>query len=124
MEQRPAAVAALDGAQVVGDLGLDRAERRRVDLAQEMLQEDVFRRDGGVGFQLEQPVAVGALLGFQGRAHLADQRVDGVEVGKRSGNRGGRRVPVSGYGRSEEHTSELQSLMRISYAVFCLKKKK
>src|SRR3546814_14745424 len=29
-----------------------------------------------------------------------------------------------GAGRSEEHTSELQSLMRISYAVFCLKKKK
>src|SRR3546814_1788699 len=29
-----------------------------------------------------------------------------------------------GLGRSEEHTSELQSLMRISYAVFCLKKKK
>src|SRR3546814_6138613 len=27
------------------------------------------------------------------------------------------------YSRSEEHTSELQSLMRISYAVFCLKKK-
>src|SRR3546814_7695088 len=36
--------------------------------------------------------------------------------------------PIVGYGpfvmRSEEHTSELQSLMRISYAVFCLKKKK
>src|SRR3546814_3137694 len=40
--------------------------------------------------------------------------------------------PVSGFppsrmapsDRSEEHTSELQSLMRISYAVFCLKKKK
>src|SRR3546814_7116541 len=29
-----------------------------------------------------------------------------------------------GVKRSEEHTSELQSLMRISYAVFCLKKKK
>src|SRR3546814_3986826 len=29
----------------------------------------------------------------------------------------------SALGRSEEHTSELQSLMRISYAVFCLKKK-
>src|SRR3546814_10723843 len=29
----------------------------------------------------------------------------------------------AGSGRSEEHTSELQSLMRISYAVFCLKKK-
>src|SRR3546814_3155259 len=31
---------------------------------------------------------------------------------------------VGGFLRSEEHTSELQSLMRISYAVFCLKKKK
>src|SRR3546814_9169750 len=31
---------------------------------------------------------------------------------------------VAMIGRSEEHTSELQSLMRISYAVFCLKKKK
>src|SRR3546814_1067914 len=30
----------------------------------------------------------------------------------------------NGCNRSEEHTSELQSLMRISYAVFCLKKKK
>src|SRR3546814_9496282 len=46
---------------------------------------------------------------------------------------GGRRVPVRPLcariagafpRRSEEHTSELQSLMRISYAVFCLKKKK
>src|SRR3546814_4062755 len=33
-------------------------------------------------------------------------------------------VPLPPIGRSEEHTSELQSLMRISYAVFCLKKKK
>src|SRR3546814_2086738 len=32
-------------------------------------------------------------------------------------------VKASGTKRSEEHTSELQSLMRISYAVFCLKKK-
>src|SRR3546814_4444657 len=43
--------------------------------------------------------------------------------------RGGRarRRPADDRGaarRSEEHTSELQSLMRISYAVFCLKKKK
>src|SRR3546814_7766311 len=41
--------------------------------------------------------------------------------------RGRRRTPVHAgdelAGRSEEHTSELQSLMRISYAVFCLKKK-
>src|SRR3546814_2957916 len=32
------------------------------------------------------------------------------------------RLASLGAGRSEEHTSELQSLMRISYAVFCLKK--
>src|SRR3546814_5421552 len=32
-------------------------------------------------------------------------------------------VEMDGFERSEEHTSELQSLMRISYAVFCLKKK-
>src|SRR3546814_7081934 len=36
----------------------------------------------------------------------------------------GRKKVVTGPRRSEEHTSELQSLMRISYAVFCLKKKK
>src|SRR3546814_9939690 len=36
----------------------------------------------------------------------------------------GRDAAVSYALRSEEHTSELQSLMRISYAVFCLKKKK
>src|SRR3546814_5569811 len=39
----------------------------------------------------------------------------------RSGGKLGRTPP---FVRSEEHTSELQSLMRISYAVFCLKKKK
>src|SRR3546814_2897032 len=42
-------------------------------------------------------------------------------------DRGGRTRPHRRrwrVGRSEEHTSELQSLMRLSYAVFCLKKKK
>src|SRR3546814_1371853 len=33
-------------------------------------------------------------------------------------------VSLADVGRSEEHTSELQSLMRISYAVFCLKQKR
>src|SRR3546814_1800161 len=48
----------------------------------------------------------------------------GVAAGGRGDGRGrGRRGGGAG-GRSEEHTSELQSLMRISYAVFCLKKKK
>src|SRR3546814_8263616 len=53
-----------------------------------------------------------------------DSRMRGVIAGQ------DRRMAWAGFGRamrlirSEEHTSELQSLMRISYAVFCLKKKK
>src|SRR3546814_1681001 len=53
------------------------------------------------------------------------QRARSGAVGKRVGVVGlfdGERAAL--VGRSEEHTSELQSLMRISYAVFCLKKKK
>src|SRR3546814_10360273 len=47
---------------------------------------------------------------------------DPAEIGQPAGRRRARlRRPMEK--RSEEHTSELQSLMRISYAVFCLKKK-
>src|SRR3546814_1729963 len=49
---------------------------------------------------------------------VARQRREGIEP------RAQRQHHVSPRDRSEEHTSELQSLMRISYAVFCLKKKK
>src|SRR3546814_1149193 len=47
----------------------------------------------------------------------------GMRVSRRS-MRFGAVLEAYGIVRSEEHTSELQSLMRISYAVFCLKKKK
>src|SRR3546814_7813787 len=46
-----------------------------------------------------------------------------VEGGRHSAGRRGDDCPAPA-SRSAEHTSELQSLMRISYAVFCLKKKK
>src|SRR3546814_4314054 len=46
--------------------------------------------------------------------------IEGVEA--EGGDGGDAVAPIAT--RSEEHTSELQSLMRISYAVFCLKKKK
>src|SRR3546814_3886128 len=45
-------------------------------------------------------------------------------AGRRACRNGHRPSPSAPGLRSEEHTSELQSLMRISYAVFCLKKKK
>src|SRR3546814_6793841 len=54
---------------------------------------------------------VSVLLRGQGRTEGLHDRVIAVRPSMRAG-------------RSEEHTSELQSLMRISYAVFCLKKKK
>src|SRR3546814_8583921 len=47
-----------------------------------------------------------------------------IREGGRWRGRGGAGGRAWQAGRSEEHTSELQSLMRISYAVFCLKKKK
>src|SRR3546814_2923011 len=49
---------------------------------------------------------------------------DAVEQVERRGLRVTRAELANDPFRSEEHTSELQSLMRISYAVFCLKKKK
>src|SRR3546814_14236038 len=50
-----------------------------------------------------------------GASHLAQHQMR---------DRDAQRVGDQSLQRSEEHTSELQSLMRISYAVFCLKKKK
>src|SRR3546814_1767268 len=54
-----------------------------------------------------------------GRHHC---RRDGLYPHRRRGRGFARHADP--HGRSEEHTPELQSLMRISYAVFCLKKKK
>src|SRR3546814_9846806 len=58
------------------------------------------------------------------RADIGDE---GEEAGEESHQRrhrdADRKAGEPGADRSEEHTSELQSLMRISYAVFCLKKK-
>src|SRR3546814_2426400 len=55
------------------------------------------------------------------RADTAFAAVVHACAAPREGQRGTWITPAM---RSEEHTSELQSLMRISYAVFCLKKKK
>src|SRR3546814_3663540 len=73
----------------------------------------------GAGYvRLVAPRPVGetpsAVVQSSGLDTLADERVDVVAVGPGLGR---------GKERSEEHTSELQSLMRSSYAVFCLKTK-
>src|SRR3546814_3286453 len=63
------------------------------------------------------------------RSFKEHRAVDGIELDIDAGEASptsGPTAPASRRpsSRSEEHTSELQSLMRISYAVFCLKKKK
>src|SRR3546814_7771859 len=64
--------------------------------------ENAFEVDCGLTYS---GTATGTLTGL---SHLEGQMVEVLAINK----------------RSEEHTSELQSLMRISYAGFCLKKKK
>src|SRR3546814_1515537 len=61
-------------------------------------------------------------FGSGGRPHVG--REQAPFRGHDSCPGGRRQLPPARGRRSEEHTSELQSLMRISYAVFCLKKKK
>src|SRR3546814_9798277 len=96
------------------DLGTARAVKRhavfaRVDVADiDRRIEPGAARDGGVQIAKGHPARVGGIIAE------TDQRMaslDPVALQHRGG-------------RSEEHTSELQSLMRISYAVFCLKKTK
>src|SRR3546814_1497173 len=74
----------------------------------------------------DRPAARQGVDGGNGMAHgrrPARQGI-GVALGKAGGGRRPQPAALSARDRSEEHTSELQSLMRISYAVFCLKKKK
>src|SRR3546814_1213069 len=75
--------------------------------------------------------ALGAGARQQSRNHFRRPRItapprraDAQPAGRRGGIRRQRTPGTGEWRRSEEHTSELQSLMRISYAVFCLKKKK
>src|SRR3546814_2543173 len=60
---------------------------------------------------------------FRSRLRGARDRERPQLLGNRCAACGTYYFPKLKSGRSEEHTSELQSLMRISYAVFCLKKK-
>src|SRR3546814_16735790 len=95
----------------------------------------LFRSHGALarcgGRRLDDGMAAAAdveagLVGKVGTAPIMAHRmvgerrgdVDACEYVARRGDR------LAATDRSEEHTSELQSLMRISYAVFCLKKKK
>src|SRR3546814_8142380 len=79
-------------------VGAGGGQVQRGGLRRELRQVAGDRRAQFAGFALRQCVARGGAAGGQFQGQCAE--------------------------RSEEHTSELQSLMRISYAVFCLKKNK
>src|SRR3546814_3742695 len=66
--------------------------------------------------------AEGNLSAGTPRASITGKIVDGIAMRETPWERGILQ-PAAFRSRSEEHTSELQSLMRSSYAVFCLKKK-
>src|SRR3546814_7390836 len=83
------------------------------------------------GFQQHEAERIGAARKHEhvgrrigARERLAVQCAEEHRLRIRLRQRRARRPVADDDPRSEEHTSELQSLMRISYAVFCLKKKK
>src|SRR3546814_4230274 len=85
-----------------------RRQRNIEDLDEEQVEEEAAEAgdDGGLGTESRSDVE-------RDPQHQPDDRQHVAEVGHHQQ-----------VARSEEHTSELQSLMRISYAVICLKKKK
>src|SRR3546814_9546946 len=74
------------------------------------------------------PLELHFIAAYQSDSFLADSKIAGFTVAAGFNPLAGSSLAnlTSNWAlvRSEEHTSELQSLMRISYAVFCLKKKK
>src|SRR3546814_5610277 len=78
---------------------------------------------GDKGRAIKIMVTMPALRGASvaGSGNLSVDRVEGDDFAASASGSGN--LTIGAIKRSEEHTSELQSLMRISYAVFCLKKK-
>src|SRR3546814_10304032 len=105
-------------------------EMRISDWSSDVCSSDLAAREQrvGLGTMLGRPavqIVAGGLVGAlecAAIAHIIDDRASPAFFGNlKLAPRAHERPQVCL--RSEEHTSELQSLMRISYAVFCLKKK-
>src|SRR3546814_2837519 len=85
----------------------------RVEIAADRIDDMPRTFSGG----MQQRLQIARNLVTQPRLVFMDEPTGGLDVSVQA------RLLDIVRGRSEEHTSELQSLMRISYAVFCLKKK-
>ena len=75
LEQRPAAVGALDAAQIDRDLRFERGIDR---LAEIVPQQHIFGRNGGIGLELEHPMAIGPLAGEQSLRRRFDAWFEGI----------------------------------------------
>src|SRR3546814_2947816 len=107
------------------DHAVDAARLDRVDMRHQPHIVAVIGAD--IGEAVAERLPLGEMLAEVGKTAVERMapRVDDLRIGQDQADEGGVE-PVVGQLvdiRSEEHTSELQSLMRISYAVFCLKKK-
>src|SRR3546814_9041388 len=100
----PAAGQKADDTNRLIDQGMNHSQV--MTIAQEMTDGLGPRLTNSPGMRRAEQWAIDKFNGWG----LANVHRDGFEFGR-------------GWERSEEHTSELQSIMRISYAVFCLKKK-
>src|SRR3546814_3154246 len=101
----------------VGTAGQRCTSTRRVFI-HESIFDDVLAKlvtaYGQVEKKIGDPTDPANLMGPLNSSNAVDAYLDAIEKAKAAGG--------TVASRSEEHTSELQSLMRISYAVFCLKK--
>src|SRR3546814_5683008 len=109
----------LDGGAIEPAVGLRARPLHRRTLAP---VEQAIMDTGGVGGAAHDPVQRIDLAHQMALAQPADRRVARhlADLARILRDEAHARADPSGGGRSEEHTSELQSLMRISYAVFCL----
>src|SRR3546814_4343176 len=98
--------------------------RRASDLQGTSLQRAQHDRLACAGRMVSNVVDLSRARDTGARCAAVRRRHRGVPAGSRQArNDAGAPAPTGAGPRSEEHTSELQSLMRISYAVFCLKNK-
>src|SRR3546814_6843980 len=110
----------IDGPATPSIVGGQEEHRLEFQVAVERLREGNGQH--GIGLRIaEEPLIASFGQLRQGR-HAGDQRNLAL-FRQRHDRLGGAAAESPHDDRSEEHTSELQSLMRISYAVFCLKKK-
>src|SRR3546814_9122359 len=87
-------------------------------------RREAVRIAAGEPFNRAIPLEVSGGVDLPGLRAIAEDGVDCISIGALTKHVQAIDLSMKLGPRSEEHTSELQSLMRISYAVFCLKKKK